>query len=41
MCATVALNFYLWAGYLMGAYARDGSSSIAETYFWLLHRHGL
>ena len=40
MCTVVALNFYLWAGYLLGAYARDGSSGLAATYLWLLHRHG-
>jgi hypothetical protein len=40
MCAVVALNFYLWAGYLISAYPRDGSSSVAEAYLWLLRRSG-
>jgi len=40
MCAVAALNFYLWAGYLISAYPRDGSNSVAQAYLWLLHRNG-
>jgi hypothetical protein len=40
MSTTFALNFYLWAGYLMSAYPRDGSNSVAQAYFWLLHKMG-
>jgi hypothetical protein len=40
MCAVVVLDFYLWTGYLMSAYPRDGSNSVAQAYLWLLHRSG-
>jgi hypothetical protein len=35
MLAAVALNLYLWAGYLLQAYPYDGSHTIGQAYLWL------
>ncbi|MCX6842256.1 MAG: hypothetical protein NTX53_08250 [candidate division WOR-3 bacterium] len=40
MSAVIALNLYLWSGYLTSAFPRDGSHSVAGAYLWLLHRGG-
>jgi hypothetical protein len=36
MLAAVALNLYLWAGYLLQAYPYDGSHTIGQAYLWLI-----
>jgi thiol-disulfide isomerase/thioredoxin len=34
----IALNLYLWTGYMLEAYPRDGSGSVVQVYSWPLHR---
>jgi hypothetical protein len=36
MAAVVALNLYLWMGYLLQAYPYDGSHTVEQAYLWLL-----
>lgn len=38
MLAVVALNLYLWLGYLLKGYPHDGSHTVAQAYLWLLSR---
>jgi hypothetical protein len=39
MLAVVALNLYLWMGYLLQGYPHDGSHTVAQAYLWLFS-HG-
>lgn len=36
MLAVVAVNLYLWMGYLLQAYPYDGNHTVAQAYLWLL-----
>ena len=40
MIAVVVVNLYLWVGYVLQAYPREGNHTVAQAYTWLLS-HGV
>ena len=36
MLAVMAVNLYLWVGYVLQAYPREGNHTVAQAYLWSL-----